>query len=598
MVGKRVGVGIDIGKYALKIVALERRGDKLVIKKVLNVPLELSPEASPEERAEKTFELLRKVADIPEAKRGSVAIAVPGQFVFTRYIKLPPVKGAKLEQIVYFEAQQQVPFPLGEMAWDFHQLPSKVPGETNIVLAAIRTNVADEAVRQFLPLKISPDFVDSGAIASYNCVRKASSISEEQSVIFMEIGASGTDLSIEKEGLLCWTTSIPIGGFHITQAIAEALGVPFQEAEKIKCQKGKVLADGVEAEAESKSISDAVKGVLEDMLFEVQRSIGYFRSQLRGRVIHKIILSGGGAKLAGLADYMQARLGIEVEIAQPLSFAINGAEAEKSDPSMAVAVGLALHALGEDKIVDINLLPPVLVAKKEFARKSRYAIATYALILGGMLIFRGMISDSMVQQEKELAEAKARVTQYKLYAKSVDSIQAELNQIRQKIKDISELAEKRDFWMQTLLEITKMMPPEVRIKSIKSSGIEKLAHTGSSIPVKKYERFTMPASRPPRTKLRTNVQEEEEGYFLEIEGIAPSVTVANDFQRRLSESPIFSKVDYMEAPVAIRVSEGEVREREGGFIPPSRAKRGVATAQPEQAYLFHLKAIFRKGDTH
>src|SRR5438093_2408429 len=62
---------------------------------------------------------LREMLDALQIKRGEVNYAMAENLVFTRFVKLPSLDEEKIERIIAFEAQQNVPFPIDEVVWDY-----------------------------------------------------------------------------------------------------------------------------------------------------------------------------------------------------------------------------------------------------------------------------------------------------------------------------------------------------------------------------------------------------------------------------------------------------------------------------------------------
>jgi Tfp pilus assembly PilM family ATPase len=73
-------------------------------------------------------------------KPGLALITVAGQSVFSRFVRLPPVDKDKVYQIILYEAQQNVPFPIDEVVWDY-QLIGRGEGELDVMLAAIKAEI-------------------------------------------------------------------------------------------------------------------------------------------------------------------------------------------------------------------------------------------------------------------------------------------------------------------------------------------------------------------------------------------------------------------------------------------------------------------------
>ncbi|MCB1101394.1 MAG: pilus assembly protein PilM, partial [Kiritimatiellae bacterium] len=103
-------------------------------------------------------------------KPGPALISVSGQSVFSRFVKLPPVDKDKVYQIILYEAQQNVPFPINEVVWDY-QLIGGAEGDIDVMLAAIKADIIvglSDAVEQ---AGLITDLVDVAPMALYNCFR-------------------------------------------------------------------------------------------------------------------------------------------------------------------------------------------------------------------------------------------------------------------------------------------------------------------------------------------------------------------------------------------------------------------------------------------
>src|SRR3974390_371779 len=80
-------------------------------------------------------------------KSKSVNVCAPGFHVFSKFVKLPPVDAAKVGQIIQYEAQQNVPFPLAEVVWDYQILGSAASGELEVLLVAIKSEIVEGLFR-------------------------------------------------------------------------------------------------------------------------------------------------------------------------------------------------------------------------------------------------------------------------------------------------------------------------------------------------------------------------------------------------------------------------------------------------------------------
>jgi type IV pilus assembly protein PilM len=162
-------------------------------------------------------------------------------------------------------------------------------------------------------------------------------------MMIVEIGANSTDLSIVKESIPVLNRSLAVCGSTVTKALADKLGLTFAQAEQFKFDLSVTLNTDSREE-----LPRLVSQTLEPIVTEIQYMLDFFRSQNNGEV-EKIILSGGGALLLNLSDYLAKRLSLRVLIGDPWNRIHCPAELkpvlDEVGPRLAVAIGLAMREI-------------------------------------------------------------------------------------------------------------------------------------------------------------------------------------------------------------------------------------------------------------
>src|SRR5574338_908113 len=204
-------------------------------------------------------------------------------------------------------------------------------------------------------------------------------LSEEErelGVALVELGANVTNVSVHFGGMLVGLRSIPLGARDVTNDIACAFGVQRRDAERLKCFYGSAMTSprdnhemieatqiGAEQGAEPMKITRAqlmmvVRQRVEELTSEIEKSlkdVGF-----TGPVGRQVVLTGGGAELKNIADYMQGVLGRAVRVGRPKQ--LTGLPDAHRGPAFSTLVGLALLAAsGAGDIRDIGM--PVLQRK-------------------------------------------------------------------------------------------------------------------------------------------------------------------------------------------------------------------------------------------
>jgi cell division protein FtsA len=198
-------------------------------------------------------------------------------------------------------------------------------------------------------------------------------LSEEErdlGVALVELGAGVTNVSLQYGGILVGLRSIPLGAKDISDDIAATFGVNRRDAERLKCFYGSAMTSprdnhelidanhsGAEEGAEPVRITRAqlmtvIRHRVEELTAEVDsalKSLGF-----GGPVGRPVVLTGGGAELKNVADYMQGVLGRTVRVGRPRTLA--GLPDAHSGPAFSTLVGLAcLAASRSGDIRDIAL---------------------------------------------------------------------------------------------------------------------------------------------------------------------------------------------------------------------------------------------------
>lgn len=366
--------GIDIGKAALKAVKLRRTKEGLEIKAVEHIAYPV--EDDDDQKAEHVNDALRQFLIKHKIGGDKVVVAIAGLHAFSRFIKLPPVDGTKLTQMVRMEAQQQIPFPITEVNWDWVKIDREYEAgeEVEVGIFASRSELIDGFLRDLREVRVTPDVVTIAPLATYNFVRYNSE-PEDGATIILDIGSEHTDLVI-MDGERFWVRNLRIAGNDVTKALAERFKVPFAEAEKLKRSASK--------SEQAKKIFGVMESVLKDLVGEVHRSVSFFKSQADDLDIKRMVLLGDGAKLKNATKYLSEQLGYEVSRVQQL-------EQDKFiiDPEVdldvlknhllgfGVAFGLALQGVGLAKC-SVDLAPDDVKINSQLRTKTPFAAAAAA----------------------------------------------------------------------------------------------------------------------------------------------------------------------------------------------------------------------------
>jgi type IV pilus assembly protein PilM len=381
--------------------------------------------------------------------------AISGQFVFTRFVKLPPVAADQIDQMINFEAQQNVPFPINEVVWDYQLLGGKNPGEMEAVIVAVKSDLVETANRLFQAAKLNLQKVDVSPLALVNAYKYNYAESAECNLI-VDIGAKSTNL-VFIEGGKVFCRSVPIGGHLISQNISNEFQEPYVAAELLKKGKGFVGLGGVYADPEDQAaaqISKIARSVFSKLHAEVSRAIRFYRSQQAGSAPQKVLLSGGTATMQYADLFFREKLNVPIEFFNPLkniSLAptVNREKLANEAYLLGEVVGLGLRQL--DNIpIEIDLVP--LSVREARVRKSQLPyLASAILVL--LLAFASVIGLDYLRLQKVAEELKLKQGELDGKTRLSNQIVAAHDVFLAnlgKLEFIKRIKEQRDFWPELL----------------------------------------------------------------------------------------------------------------------------------------------------
>ena len=444
--------GLDIGKSALKAVRLRSTSEGLEITAVEYIPYPVDEDE--DERQEHVTDALKTFLTKHKVGSDKVVVGLPGLHAFSRFIKLPPVEKSKVGQLVRMEAQQQIPFPIAEVNWDFVRIERDYePGEEiEVGIFACRTELVDGFLGDLKESAIRPDVVTIAPLADYNFIRYNQEDAEGATLI-LDIGAEHTDLVIS-DGERFWIRPLRIAGKDITKALAERFKVPFAEAEKLKRDASK--------SQQAKKIFSSMEPVLKDLVGEVHRSVGFFKGQVEDLDIKRMVLLGDGAKLKNVTKFFQEQLKYEVSRVQAL-------EQDKFviDPDvdmdalnnhllgLGVALGLALQGVGEARCA-INLAPQQVVIDSTMKKKLPLAAATAAVAWAALGI--GYLHWTSVKDKVEQAKRSLNAVSGYQDVQNKAETEKDVSGLEQQANAFNSLGEGRTLVLEFLDRLREALP--------------------------------------------------------------------------------------------------------------------------------------------
>ena len=339
-------VGVDIGSHAVKVCQLQQAGDNYAL--VALGSTTLPPGAvedgvlqAPDQVGQAITKLFK---NLKLSKNTKIAISISGYSVIVKKIKLDVMEEEQLEKYLKSEAEQYIPFDIAEVYLDFQDLKTNKEEfeQTDIMLVAAKKEVVDGFLTMLRGIKLEPMLVDVDGFALENIWSTVDK--QNENIALIDIGAEKMNINIIIRGTSVLARDINVGSHKLTEQIATTLGIEQDEAEKLKLGI-------IPAGDRQKDLEGVFNTVCTNWVFEIQKAIDLYRSKNADRPLARIVLSGGGSKVNGIAEYISKETRLEVIRFNPFSkMKVNEKKIDRDyvdaiGPEMAIAAGLAIRSI-------------------------------------------------------------------------------------------------------------------------------------------------------------------------------------------------------------------------------------------------------------
>jgi type IV pilus assembly protein PilM len=377
-----------------------------------------------------------------------INLCAPGFHTFSKFVKLPPVDTSKVTQIIQYEAQQNVPFPLEEVVWDYQILGAAASGELEVLLVAIKSDIVEGLFRVAETVGLRLQLVDVSPAALCNSFRYNYG-DLEGCTMLLDIGAKTSNLLFFEKGTV-YSRGINIGANSITQDFSKESRLSFAEAEKIKIEEGFVSLGGAYEEPENQhqaAISKIARQVMTRLHIQVNQTVQFYRGQQGGSAPQQLYLSGGAAIMPYTAQFFSEKLNVPVEYFNPfrnvqIDPSLNLEELAKVAHSLGEVVGLGLRNLAHCP-VELNLMPKSSLKRQQFNQKKPYLIAavfclilvvfTYGWFYGQVASRKQGALENLVARAKPLKDHEQTLN--KRLIPEIKNVDAELDQFTGWVED-------------------------------------------------------------------------------------------------------------------------------------------------------------------
>lgn len=489
-------LAVDFGAGSLKLAEFEVNEAGGLRLKQFSIKSLGSEGAQETKREAVILKALQETLTEKDIKAKDVNVCAPGFHVFSKFVRLPPVDSSKVTQMIQYEAQQNVPFPLAEVVWDYQILGTTSGGELEVLLVAIKADIVEGLFRTAESAGLRLQMCDVSPAALCNAFRYNYGDLEDCTML-LDIGAKTSNLLFFEKGKV-FSRSINLGANSITQDFANESKLKFDEADKIKIEQGFVSLGGAYEEPENKhqaAISKIARQFMTRLHIQVNQTMQFYRGQQGGSSPQRLFLAGGASIMPYTAQFFAEKLNVPVEYFNPLRNvqidpSVSLEELARVAHSLGEVVGLGLRNLAHCP-VELNLMPDSTLRWQSFNQKKPYFIAT-VFSLVAMAFAVGFLFERLAGVKKEQSEKiEASITPLQQKEQRFKKAYADLKKVQDELGQLSNWIEDRYYWAGLLQEFRAVLiraedASKQKLGTDTGVWIEQMISGGTTAPVTGY----------------------------------------------------------------------------------------------------------------
>ncbi len=466
-------LGLDISPKSMKYLLLRRRGKGLLVEGFGKYSLEGESLEFSEKVQRAVNRLFQKGKGLKKARK---VVGIDGANVIIRKESVPPLSKKEIQQTIYFGVEKDL---AGEdegtgFVYDYQAVGRDPENKDNTeyLIVAASSDVVDEKLNPFIAEGIIPTKVIPAVLSMANLAKFVPETDNKKIVGILDIGAERSMLVLLRNGQMDFFREIVVGGDDFTRAITgtifhEGRAIQFttDEALEFKLRYGYPIgfSEGMTFHgAPLAEVAAMMRPVVERLIGEIQRSIGFYKDKFGGEELEILYLVGGGARLKHLPEVLIEKIGIPVSPLPVLKgLRVSGGKKQqeifkKRFLEQAVSLSLALETSQER-----NLLPPPYkkIQQIKLVEKSlRYAAAA---VIGLFIFLSFNMHKQILSLRKHVAVVENRVSHSKNTGPIFAALLNKKNLLEGKIANLNPKMEQDDELIQVLKLFSHVVPKKL-----------------------------------------------------------------------------------------------------------------------------------------
>ena len=349
-----MSIGIDIGKFSIKIVELSSKGDQIEVKNIGVLPVfsninKFNLEKITRAQLEATLQDLTGTMGINAKKAKNIVTSLSGSLVDIREITTLDMDDNELSVSLELEAKKHIPLDGTDAIIDFHHLGAnkKEIDKINVILTSTTKNIITEHATLIKNAGYKPNIFDADPVALSNLYKYNFDLPDEGCDVILNIGNSSSNIIAWGKNSPFFTRTIESGGDFFNNEVMKTFNADYQTAEKMKIEKGiNVFDDDKEEELVDNNIGISIekKTAFNTFADDIRTTLKYYMRNNSQTFLNNFYITGGSSSLLGMDDFIAKNINVKVQQLDPFKNISNSIEVENLN-QFSIAIGLALRGL-------------------------------------------------------------------------------------------------------------------------------------------------------------------------------------------------------------------------------------------------------------
>lgn len=304
--------GLDIGTNAVRVVQLGRAGENrwnLLHYGYAPADKRITSSDSPEAK-KRLGEVIMTAVGQSGIKAPNVAVGLPSSKTFTTVIDVPKVSEQELRATMKYQIDQYIPMAIDEAKVDWALLGDSLrnQGQYEVLLTSTARTYAEERLEFIESLGFNVIAEEPDPIAM---VRSLTPIGTQEAKLLIDVGEDSTDIAITYGDTPRLIRTVPVGLHSLVKSAVSNLNIQEDQARQF------ILKFGLAPDRLDGQVLRAIDSTLDNFASELTKSIKFFQTRYPSIPVNGTLLSGFGAVIPRLSDYVSSKTGVSSAIANP-----------------------------------------------------------------------------------------------------------------------------------------------------------------------------------------------------------------------------------------------------------------------------------------